>query len=145
VSRLRLSLNQLTTKEIVMAKGARKAEKKAERKAIFERAMKSAKVDAILAVAKQFERLTATGSAKALREHAEDVKAGRYPPAGVTPPAVVTPAPVPSADELEAEEKAAQAASPAASPDVKERLNGGTPPAHIVVEAPAASEEAASP
>ena len=137
-------------------------EVKAQRKEILEKALKSVKVEAILAVAKQFEALTATGAAKACREHAEDVKAGRYPPpaeAVVTPPPAETPATeapteaaAPSAAELESEERAAQAT--VAKVDAKarkatrgakaEHLNGGTPPAEIVVESTAAAAEGAS-
>jgi len=43
---------------------------KAQRKEAYEKGMKSEKIDAILALAKAFEDLTATGAAKNLRERA---------------------------------------------------------------------------
>lgn len=55
-------------------------EVKAQRNAIFEKGMKSIKVDSILKLAQVFEDMTATGAAFELRKHAEEVRAGLYPP-----------------------------------------------------------------
>ena len=54
--------------------------KKEERRMVRDRAMKSTNVAAIEIVANEFERLTATGVARDLRKHAQDVKDGTYPP-----------------------------------------------------------------
>jgi hypothetical protein len=53
---------------------------KQQRKDIIRRAMASTNVEAIMAVAYQFEQLTATGTARDLRKHADDVREGRFPP-----------------------------------------------------------------
>jgi hypothetical protein len=58
----------------------RPAAKVAEHRAIIAKAMKSTKVDGILDCAAYFEYWTATGVARDLRDHAEDVKAGTYRP-----------------------------------------------------------------
>ena len=54
---------------------------KEQRKAVFEKAMASTNVEAILRIADMFESYTATGSAARLREHARDVQIGVFPPA----------------------------------------------------------------
>jgi hypothetical protein len=56
----------------------RSPEKKAEHDAIIGRAMKSTNADAVDQVAKGFEQLTATGIARDLRKHAEEVRNGTY-------------------------------------------------------------------
>jgi hypothetical protein len=66
----------------------RTPEKKAEHEAIITRAMKSRNADAIDAVANAFEKMTATGIARDLRKHAQDVRDGNFPV--VTPPPVKT-------------------------------------------------------
>jgi hypothetical protein len=63
----------------------RSPEKKAEHDAIIGRAMKSTNADAVDQVAKGFEQLTATGIARDLRKHAEEVRNGTYK---IEPPAV---------------------------------------------------------
>jgi len=55
-------------------------EKWAERNAIVAKALKSTKVEAIERLAQAFEKQTATGQARQLREHAAAVKEGRFPP-----------------------------------------------------------------
>lgn len=54
-------------------------EKKAERDAIIRRAMQSTNVEAIRSIANVFESKTATGVARDLRAHAQDVIEGRFP------------------------------------------------------------------
>lgn len=55
---------------------ARDQKTKDEHEAIFQKALQSKNVDAILRVALAFEGMTATLKAKQLREHAEKVKTG---------------------------------------------------------------------
>lgn len=57
-----------------------KPDVKAHRKAIVAKAMKSTNVDAILNIASWFEQKTATGIARGLRAHAQEVQEGRYHP-----------------------------------------------------------------
>lgn len=56
----------------------RSPEKKAEHDAIIGRAMKSTNPEAIEQVATGFEKLTATGIARDLRKHAQEVRDGTY-------------------------------------------------------------------
>jgi hypothetical protein len=58
----------------------RTPEEKAEHAAIIAKAMKSTKPAAIRRVADKFEALTATGVARDLRDHADDVENGTYVP-----------------------------------------------------------------
>lgn len=53
---------------------------KQQRRDIVARAMTSVKVEAIEALANEFEKLTATGVARDLRRHAQEVRDGTYPP-----------------------------------------------------------------
>lgn len=47
-------------------------------RASFRRGMKSTNIEGILALADEFEKITATGAARDLRAHALDVKHGRF-------------------------------------------------------------------
>jgi hypothetical protein len=76
---------------------------KDQRRDIIVRAMKSVNADAVEGVAAEFEKLTATGIARDLRDHARAIREGRFPP-----PSAVSPepakeeqiiAPIPSKEE----------------------------------------------
>lgn len=56
----------------------RSPEKKVEHESIIKRAMNSINAEAIEQVAVAFEKLTATGIARDLRKHAQEVKDGKF-------------------------------------------------------------------
>lgn len=53
-------------------------DKKAEHNAIIKKAMNSDKADAIEQIANEFEKMTATGVARDLRQHAKEVRDGTW-------------------------------------------------------------------
>jgi len=63
----------------------RTPEKKAEHEAIIRRAMQSINVEAIEQVASGFEKMTATGIARDLRKHAQEVRDGKFTKENQTP------------------------------------------------------------
>lgn len=118
--------------------------KKEERRQVYEKAMKSTNIAAILRIADMFEAMTATGSAKQLREHARDVQSGVFQaqqaaiankanqkkqpeqqPSAAQKETSASPEPVKATPEPEPEK--VEAVAEVVSEIPKDALNGSTP------------------